>query len=468
MKKTFDRIKSAVGLRRIVMGFLAFAMVLAFAACVSAEKADPDLPEGYIPAVEGRIKLGARLHVYPNEASRKSVNSWINMFRNKYPNVTIEADFSLPDNYAPLISSRTIGDVFWLSDESVYDYAVTQQALMSLDGYIEALDIDLSQIYSGILALCEAKGKYYFAGATCGNITFVYNVDAMVQAGLLEVGERVANDWTWEDFKVYAEALKTYDADGKTLTQVGAGFPLNWSNTFSPFIYAYGGNWADKENKKVMLSNENVRRGINELISAIDNRWILPVNVEMSAEMRQTYGDVRMNNGCVFTSVNAYTVLTTSEANQYNERGTTWDVAPWPLFPEKASPCGTLGFGVFSYTKNPDAAAALVLSLWTEEGQMALHGQEGGDVPVFRKLGEQDFWHLTKEGYENVNFSAFTANYERYVPGQVNASVPPEVASVISGGIEELFSSYCTGKASWQDKLAEIETQCNDLWASLE
>ncbi|MBO4363438.1 MAG: carbohydrate ABC transporter substrate-binding protein [Clostridia bacterium] len=452
---------------RCVFAALAAIILISLVACVPAQPVEYELPEGYVPEVKGRLKVGARLNVYPNESSRKSVNNWLNAFRNKYPEVTIEANFSLPDDYSALISSKTIGDVYWLSDADCYNFAITQQALMPLDYYIEAFDIDLSNMYSGILNLCVANGRYYFAGATCGNMTFTYNADAMIEAGLLEPGERVANDWTWEDFKRYAEQLKTYDVDGKTLTQVGMGFPLYWTNCFSSFIYAYGGTWSDTVNKKVMLSNENVRKGVNEAISAIDNRWIYPEGVKMSTEMKASYGDVRMNNGCVFVSTNAYTVLTSSVAELYNQKGIAWDVAPWPLFPEKASPCGTLGFGVFNYTRNRDAAAALVLSLWTEDGQIALHGQEGGDVPVLKKLGDQDFWHLTREGYRDINFDAFTANYDRYVPGQVNACVPPEVASIIEKGIAEMFDDYCTGKASWVDKLAEIESQCNDTWDAI-
>ncbi|MBO7503924.1 MAG: extracellular solute-binding protein [Clostridia bacterium] len=460
MKSIFSHLKK--------IAFLCLAVCLLFAAtaCKPKEYNSGELPQGYIPEVGGKLKVSCRADVYPSESSRKSVRNWINAFRSKYPNVTIETDFSIPD-YAPLISSKTIGDVFWLSDADVYNYAVTMQALMALDSYVEAMNVDLADIYSGILNLCEARGKLYFAGMSCGNVVFTYNVDALVEAGILQPGERVANDWTWEDFKSYAQQLKKYDEDGITLTQVGAGFPLYWPNTFTPFLYAYGGEWVDKTENKVMLSNEKVRQGIQEVIDAIDNRWIYPEGSAMSAQMATEYGKVSTRNGCVFAYNQAYTVLTTN-ADIYNTRGINWDVAPWPLFPEKASPCGTLGFGVFSYTRNSDTAAALVLSLFSEEGQLAFHGQEGGDVPVLKKLGDQDFWHLTKEGYEGKNYAAFTANYDRYVPGQVNACVPPEVSTIIENGIKNLFDNYCRNAADWVDSLAKIEEQCNQLWAQLE
>lgn len=450
---------------KVALVVIATMLLFAFTGCKTDKKISGELPDDYDPTVTGKLKVSARQDVYPNAATQKSLNNWINYFRSKNPNVSVEVQY-VPTDYSALISSKSIGDVFWLSDADVYKYAVTSQALMPLDFYIEAFNVDTSELYGGILALCQAEGKYYFAGATCGNVVFTYNVDALVNAGILAPGERVADDWTWDDFESYAERLKTYDEDGITLTQVGMGLALNWPNGFSPFIYAYGGDWADKENKKVTLSSDEVKQGIAEVIQAIDNRWIFPEGINMGKEMLQSYGQVSTRNGCVFAYNQAYTVLT-QNADNYNTRGITWDVAPFPLFPEKASPCGTLGFGVFSFTKNPDAAAALVLSLWSEGGQYALHGQEGGDVPVLKKLGDQDFWHLTREGYENINFGAFTANYEKYVPGQVNASVPPEIAEIIEKGITSMLSAYCTNGASWTDKLTEMETQCNEVWETL-
>ena len=88
-------------------------------------------------------------------------------------------------------------------------------------------------------------------------------------------------------------------------------------------------------------------------------------------------------------------------------------------------------------------------------------------MPVIKKLGEQDFWHLTREGYDHVNFGAFTANYDRYVAGQVTATVPPDIATLMKAGIKDLFESYCLGESSWEDKLEKLEAQCNDLWETL-
>ncbi|MCR5056384.1 MAG: ABC transporter substrate-binding protein [Clostridia bacterium] len=455
---------------RIIFIVLAIALVIPLASCTQRKPWDGELPQDYKPEVRGKIKVSCINHLYTNEESQRGVRAWINAFCRKYPDVQVQTEFNIPD-YAPLISSKTLGDLFYISDggltkeDSLYQYAVTNQTMMPLDFYVEAYGIDLDEVYGGILDLCIVDGKLYMAGYTCGNVIFTYNVDAMVEAGILEPGERLPNDWTWEKFKDVCEQLKIYDVDGRTLTQVGCCYDFSWSNLYSPFLYAYGGDWFDKENKKVSLDNEAVRQGIREAIYMIDNRLAKPLGVSMNSDMQKEFSKVNPYNGCVLNYNASYTVLT-ENVKQY-PKGTEWDVVAYPLFPYAASPCGALGFSVFSYTRNKDAAAALALFLLTEDGQRAIHGQAGGDVPLLKKLGGDEFWHLTGDGYEDKNYDAFTANYERYVPGQISACVPPEITSIIQSGISKMFSNYCSSASSWEDQLALIQEQCNQMWDNL-
>lgn len=389
--------KSCKILRSALFIILAVAMLFCVTACKEKEAADPNLPEGYVPTVEGKLKVTCRADVYPTETAQSGVRNWISSFRAKNPNVDIQVDFQTSD-YAAQISSKSIGDVYWLDDGSVYQYAVTSKALMPLDSYVEALNIDLEDVYSGILDLGVVNGKLYFAGMSCGQQTFIYDLGALESAGLMQPGEKVANDWTWEDFKRYAEALTQLDEDGVSYKQVAAVMPLYWSPYFSPFFVAYGGEWCDTVNKKITLkSDEKVVQGISEVINAIDNYWIYPQGVTLGTERAQRLSKISDTQGSVFVYNQAYTTLY-QKGLQLDSNGKKWDIAPFPLFPEAASPCGTIGFGVFSYTGNKDAAAALVLSLYTKDGQMAIHGQTGGDVPLLKELGEDTFWHLTEPG----------------------------------------------------------------------
>ena len=456
------------------------AMVLAVAAVVFAgaaacgparEPQNGSLPENYVPEIGGRIKLTCRQDVYPNDTTRAAVRNWVNWFVSQNPSVSVETDFNVPD-YSPLIASKTLGDVFWLADDQVYKFAVSDEALMPLDYYVEAFGIDLTNVYAGIHELAVVNGRLCFAAACTSIINFVYNVDLLTEAGALEKGERIPNDWTWDDFKHYCEVLKRYDEDGVTLTQTGAMFPFNWSPTLVPNLYGFGGQWVDKVNHKVNFTDDKVKQGVAEMIYLLDNRLVYPAFITMGSEMRKEYGKLTENTlekyGFVYCT--CYTTLP-QRADVYNKAGIEWDSIAWPTYEYKGSPTGALGFGVFSYTRNRDTAAAMVLSLYTEEGQRALHSQVGGDVPVLQKLAEnEDFWHLDKrsDGYDGKNYDAFTSNYDRFVPCQIAAVVPPELVPIITDGLTNLYTAYCKNQTSWQDKLAEIETKCNDLWDTLE
>ena len=441
------------------------AMVFALFGCSSQQRNYGDLPESYEPEVGGKIRVTCRSDVYPNESSQSAVRNWISAFRDKYPDVSVEVDFNTSD-YAPQIAAKSIGDVIYLDDSLVYQYAITDEALMPLDSYIEVYGIDMENLYAGITDLGVANGKYYMAAMTCGQFSFVYNLDAMREAGLLGDDEIIPNNWTWDDFKTYCSALVQTNEDG-TYSQMGAVYALTNSAFYQPFFLGYGGKWYDTVNKKINLaSDDKVVQGVSELIGALEKGYIYPAGINVGSTWGTLYSNINYTSDCVFQFLAALTVLPTTGAT-LDKLGINWEITTWPSFEYAASPCGTLGFGVFSYSKNADTAAALVLTLYTEEGQYAIHSQTGGDVPVIKSLGDQDFWHLNINGWEEKNYSAFVANYERYVPGQISGVLPPDIASIVSSGWTDLLTSWFQSGASWQDKLAEIEEECNQTWLTL-
>ena len=457
-------------LRCALIVLSALIMFPVFGCAGSKVRETGELPVDYIPGIGGKIRVTCRADVYPNEDTRAAVRNWTSWFVNKNPGVYVEFDFNTA-NYSAQIASKTLGDVFWLADDEVYKFAVTDQALMPLDYYIEALGIDLTEVYGGIQELAVVNGKIYFAAACTSIINFVYNVDMLTEAGILEQGERLPNDWTWDDFKTYCSMLKRYDKDGVTLTQTGACFPFNWSPTLVPNLYGFGGEWVDKVNKKVNFTDDKVKKGVSEMISLLDERSVYPAFIQMGSAMNNEYGKLTADRieSFGFMYCTCYTTLP-QRAEAYNKAGITWDAIAWPLYEYKGSPTGALGFGVFSYTKNKDTAASMVLSRYTPDGQRALHGQEGGDVPVIKSIAEnEDFWYLDKrsDGYEGKNHAAFTSNYERFVPCQIAAVVPPDLVSVITDGLTNMYQSYCRNQSSWEDALKKLEKQCNEIWEGL-
>ena len=98
--------------------------------------------------VSGTVKF---TYSFGNISQQKSGDDYIAAFQKKYPNVTVVKDYN-PGNIAARIASGEIGDVFPMCDTDVYNYAVTQRSLMSLNQYIEPLGLDMSNIYTGVYA----------------------------------------------------------------------------------------------------------------------------------------------------------------------------------------------------------------------------------------------------------------------------------------------------------------------------
>ncbi|MBQ8165140.1 MAG: extracellular solute-binding protein [Clostridia bacterium] len=450
---------------------IAICVALLFSAfgCEPKEIQSGDI-EGEVK-VEGTVKVCCPQDVYSSDANRASVRQWLSTFKSMYPEVKIKEEFSDRGNWSARLSAKDMGDVFWLDDSQVYDMAVTNKSLMPLDSYAEHFTKDanfglnISDVFSGIYNLGEADGCLYMVATNCGPHLFTYNKGMLTQAGL----EMPTDDWTWSDFKDYIQKLTLTGPDG-SLTQVGAAMKVNWDPMFVPFFFAYGGQWCDTVNKKVNLTtDENVLKGVEEFVSVIQTKQIFPwqTGISLGDDYSAAFANINNNNvisTAAFWHLDHFANLA-ARAAQYEEQGIEWDVVAFPLFDYPATPCGTFGYGVFSYTSNPAAAAALVLSIYTQAGQKAINQGVGGAIPLLSSLKEETFWHMSS--YPDKNYGAFVANSEQYVTALVRCQVPAAVASIVEDGMAQLFKDLYSGSVSVEDSLSKIETQANEKWSTL-
>ena len=136
---------------------------------------------------------------------------------------------------------------------------------MMLDYYRDRLGIDTQNIFSGALTSGMIDGRLYMVPRNIGQQILIYNKDALREANV-EIpsgGTAIA----WEEFKDICRRL-TLDENG-TYTQVGASFKIWWAPVWQAFAEGYGGTWIDTVQKKVsFVSDENVMKGINEIVDA--------------------------------------------------------------------------------------------------------------------------------------------------------------------------------------------------------
>ena len=447
-------IKPAVGL------LLCTAMLLALLGCSKSAHVDLNLqtikPEDEIK-VEGSVKFTCPISTLVEQQAADAV---INAFQDAYPDASVIKDYN-PGNIAARIASGEIGDVFWFTGPETYNYAVTQQCLLSLNQFIEPLHIDLSKVFTGILQIGMVEGQLYMVPKDYNHIVMLYNRTALREAGLNDP----ESGWSWDTFKDYCtQTTKTDPNDPSHFTQIGSKFQLGWAPCYIPVLEGWGGTWVDTENKFVSMTDDKVLAGIEEVLSFSNTG-------AMYKEYWNSNGAYDNLNSLsyVFTAV-CYPMVQ-ALATAYDEAGIDWDFCDFPAFPKHVVGTGCNGFAVYRYTRNPNAAAALALFFFSKEGQFAYHSNAGGSVPLVKELAEDDFWRghgATKEGcdWSVKNYDAFISYPEADINGEVNCRMPIKVAKVVGDGWQGVLSSYYN-EGTYMDQLIYIETKANETWQSI-
>ncbi len=404
--------------------------------------------------VSGTVKF---TYSFGNISQQKSGDDYIAAFQKKYPNVTVVKDYN-PGNIAARIASGEIGDVFPMCDTDVYNYAVTQRSLMSLNQYIEPLGLDMSNIYTGVYALGMIEGEMYMVCKEYDHVVLTYNRTALKEAGLADPED----GWTWDQFKDYATKLtKSSPNDPNVLTQCGGVLNYGWDPVYVAFFEGWGGTWYDTETKKINLTSDDVRQGIDELLSFAKTGAIKPE----CCENMDAYANLTDAN-YVFTA-NTYAQLE-SVGKMFDGIDYEWDIVSFPKLPVHKVGTGSMGIGVYKYTQNPNAAAALALFMYTDEGQMAFHKNEGGSVPVTRSLCDADFWRYPEpkangKDWSGKNFDAYVSFPEADTVGRVICKLPAAVASAVTGYWGRVLGEFWS-TGSYMNALTTMEKASNDVW----
>ncbi len=442
MKKTTIKLVSLV---------LAVLFAVGLAACTKAPIRDGVVtlpPEGQECEVKGSIKFSYSPGA-SSEDSRNAANAFIESFNRKYPDVSVSRDFSASDA-STRISSGDIGDVFYFAEVSAYNYAVTQNALMPLEYYMQVLEIDRGDVFSGIFDAGLINNHLYYVARDFNQILFIYNASQVNSKALTN---QIVPEWTWAQFLDLCAQLTDDD-------YYGASLNLPYAPVFIPFLEAYSGRgrWFDLRDKKVDLTSGDTLKALNEAIDACKKGHL---NLGLSS------GDLFNNKEAVFNYLVYPTINSTAQT--YDSKAVEWDLINLPLFPTPSFGAGSSGVGVFNRTSNPDAAAAFALHFYTQDGQRAFNGQTGGSVPLLASLKDDDFWKHPNDEWSGKNWDACVYKAEDYATvGQFACILPPEISSLFdSSALLQILNRALSGQQSLEDGMAALETKVNGKWTSI-
>lgn len=440
--------------KRAIVLLIVTLTLLGMVACGQPPIVDVDhVNADYEPDVSGNITWTFDTS---NAFAKRAATSFIKAFESAYPNASVELDAS--GTSAARVTGGTIGDVFYFAETQIYEYAITNNGLMPLEGYVAALGLDLSDVYMGIYELGKVDGHLFYVSRDYNSICFSYNKSKLKE---LNLDTQVSNDWSWDTLRSIAKTVTEATADDSE-KYYGANIDLTYSPVYVTFFESSaGGTWCDTEEKKITFNDENgsTLKALQECIDDALAGYINP-------------GAGSLTEGTpVFKYLIHPNVLT--QGKDYDSAGLEWDMVAFPGFGEdgqhRGFGCGSSGFGVYNRTQNPDTAAAFALYFYTEEGQLAYNGQPGASVPVVGALKDSDSWRYPDESeWKDKNWDAFVYEAQTAsIVGQVVCRMPYEVAEVINNEMTLIINKVMKGTTSIDDAFKALETKCNELWSTL-
>ncbi len=442
----------------LAIGVCIFGVVSYVEKIISERRPEPDPYEPPVFKVSGKVSV---LHQKADtEAEKKAVKDWAENFEEKYPDVQVEVDTTVLSDEAveARLASGSMADVFYVETDKVYEKKETLNALMSLDDYSETMGINLNAVSPAALAMGRHEGRTYVIMTDYDRRVLVYNKTILDKvSGVSDPALEAQNDnWTWDVFKEYCE--KATLRENGNITQVGASLHFGHPAVWLCFAEGFGGSWYD--NSEIFFSeNEETIKGLNTMVDFVKSGNAVPVFNDDASNVLEG----------VFCDINASQIIDAGKV--YENAGYDWNVVSFPEFESHRSyVTSSGGFGVYKRNNNPDAAAALCLSLCTTEGAMAYNSGQEFCVPAVQALQNEEFWKTpVKEAFEEKSDAFYDPLLtQRRIDrsGILSSLIPGPVAEIVEEGMYALAVNVENADTSLLEMLEDIDKDANECWDS--
>ena len=343
----------------------------------------------------------------------------IEKFEEKYPNITVEAEFTSWDGYWSKLATQVAGnllpDVIQMDYQYLNQYA-TSGVLADLGPYYESGAIDVSNVDESVLVSGQVNGVNYALSTGTNALATFYRQDVLDEAGL-----EMPMEPTLESFAELA--AQVYEATGRTQdTLVGKDALRNLLRAYGLDLFNLEGNGLGFDDPKYLV------RTWQDRLDAVAAGWCLDVG-ETSAT---TAFDAMVSDSWASWHW-------TNELAAYQEGSDCeLELACWPV-PEDAqmSPAYFKASMYWSINENSAVkdAAALFINFFTN------------DKDCFDIVGIDRAMPISSEmlAYITPNLdetSQKVAAYLEYLgqEGKTTPIMPPDASA--SGEVEALMGEY--------------------------
>ncbi|MDR0287942.1 MAG: extracellular solute-binding protein [Clostridiales bacterium] len=379
-------------------------------------------------------------------------SSYITAFNMDYPDIRVISDVkpSKDEYYGTLderINSGEIGDVFILQDSDLGKYA-NDNKLLDMTASVSDSSANLREskylvttenAFPAALLACSyddgTGNKLFMSPISYSHELILMNMTNYFAADLT----MPADDWSYDIFKNNATAIKEED---NSLIPIYMDYkdPAIWQ----AFVRGFGGNFYDKESKKVNLTDEKVVAGLRELGDLYKNG--LAISEIPTSDKLKDAGMVAIRRENLDSWIS---VLGSEDSFE-------WELMHFPRFDQHSVGVNVTGLAVPADSENTDMAQAFALFSLKDTGSRELTSKSG-IVPALKTVAGERFWR--ESPVPGKNTSAFVNYYEADFPAALTATVPVKIAEQLDiGGILE---KYINGQGQLEDLLKTAETTIN-------
>ena len=416
-------------MKRLVAGAL---LVLLVGACSepSSEPADSGAPRTVTFQVSGEAEEVA---VY---------DAVIKAFENVQPNVTVKLTTiaEKDEHLAKLATSFAAGDPpeVFLVNFREYAQFVAQGALEPVEDLLPDAGIDYDDYYPQPIEAFTYDGSLQCMPQNISSLVVYYNRALFKQAGL----QRPDADWTWDDFRSYAETLTKGEVHG-----LGVEPSIIRA---APFVWGNGGEIVDDDDAptRFTLDEPSATEAV-EFITSLVRDGLVPNEEEVTAQDLET----RFMAGKI-----GMLLSSRRDTPSFREvQGLDFDVAGLPVGREPAGILHSDAYCLSAGSENLAAAVDFVAFATGTEGQ-TLTALAGRTVPSLKSVAESPAFLDPTQPPQHSQVFLDGIPYIRRTP-----VIPtwPEIESIA----EEIFTQIFYEDGYSVDRgVAELDEQTRSLF----
>lgn len=294
------------------------------------------------------------------ERDMKFFRPVVEEFQKEHANIKVSIEHfpweGRAERYMLSVAGGRAPDIGYLNADNFAQFA-DMGALVPLEGYIsEQLWDDFK---TGAKQLLNWKGHFYVMPILATSSPPWYHMDLLNEAGIGEFPT------TWKEYEeLCRKTTKDLDGDGK---------PDQWGTTHGlipfgpwflwlPWFYQAGGEWMNAEMTEATFNNESGVEALEFIVKLYDN-YMSPMDISKG----QHYNELFLTGkaASLWAEEQAFIKVVTTEYPDLNFR-----LGPVLKYKDQVTMGTVGGYGIFSQSKYPDAAAEWLLFFTNDQNQL--------------------------------------------------------------------------------------------------